>query len=1623
MQTPDTTPHVEAFDPVARVADAIAARLPADEAAEAAEFARQYFALTAPEDLAERPPDDLYGAVLSHWHFARTFSGGAPRLRVYNPRLEEHGWQSTHTVVEIVNDDMPFLVDSITNEVNRQGLMVHLVVHPVMKIRRDVEHRIVHVARSRNEAEGRFESLIHVEVDHRTERAQLDALHDGLLRILGDVRAAVEDWRRMQQRIVDILAELELSPPPPVPAQELADARAFLQWIADDNFTLLGCRDYDLVRDPAGTGAADGSADELRVVPGSGLGILREHGQALPSLAFSQMPPELRACARARNLLTLTKANARATVHRAAYLDYIGVKRFDAAGEVIGERRLLGLYTSVAYSTSPTQIPLLRSKVSTVTQRAGFLPKSHAAKALATILEQYPRDELIQTSADDLYATAMGILRLGERQRTRLFVRRDTFGRYYACLLFVPRENYNTDVRQRMQTALSEALHGVSSEFNVHLSDSPLARILIVIRTPPGAAPDFDVHELEQQLVRLARRWEDDLAQALIEAVGEERGNALFAKYAAGFAAGYREEHAARMAVHDIEQLETLDAPDAIAMNLYLPLEAPPGRLRFKLIRAGELAPLSQSLPMLEHMGVRVLEERPFEVRRADGQELWIDDFGLAVPEGATMVAELDIERLRGPFQETFRRTWRGDNDDDDFNRLVLLAGLDWRSVTVLRAYARYMKQAAFTFSQHYIEQALASHPAIAAELIALFRARFDPAQDEARDARQAQIAERIAAALDGVTNLDEDRILRHYLALIQATLRTNFFQCDTDGQPRGWLSFKFDPSGVPLLPEPRPMFEIFVHSPRVEGVHLRGGRVARGGLRWSDRMEDYRTEVLGLVKAQQVKNAVIVPVGSKGGFVLKRPPAGGDRDALMREGIACYQIYLRGLLDLTDNLAGGQVVPPRDVVRHDGDDPYLVVAADKGTATFSDIANRTAAEYGFWLGDAFASGGSAGYDHKGMGITARGAWESVKRHFRSLGRDSQTQDFTVVGIGDMSGDVFGNGMLLSRHIRLVAAFDHRHIFIDPDPDAAAGFAERERLFKLPRSSWADYDATLISRGGGIFPRGAKSVALSPQARSTLGIEAEQLSPAELIHAILQAPVDLLYNGGIGTYVKASTESHAEVGDRANDAIRVDGAQLRCKVVAEGGNLGVTQRGRIEFALRGGLINTDAIDNSGGVDCSDHEVNIKILLNQVVAEGELTGKQRDRLLAEMTDEVAQLVLRDNRGQNQILALERARGAAQLDEQARYMRHLAGAGRLNRRLEFLPSDEAIAERGQARTGLTTPELAVLLAYGKMELYDAVLASGIPEDPYIATAVERYFPKPLRERFLPQIGQHPLRREIVATHVVNSMINRVGPTFCFRLQEETGAAPADIVRAYLGTREIFGLVALWNAAEALDHSVPVGVQQDILQASMRLALRGTVWLLQRRAILGELDAAIGRFAPGVAEVGNGLGRWLAPHERTPIDAEADRLAAQGVPKSLALRIAQLGDQFSALDIVEIAGETARTVETVADVYFGLGGRLDLGWLSQQISTLPADGHWSALARVALRDDLTAIAHGLARSVLDLSPQEQDTGALIAAWEARREAHLARCRQLLAELHPASTLDLAMLSVTLRQLRALI
>src|SRR5437879_7503151 len=1150
------------------------------------EFARLYYAEVDPEELAARAPLDLKGAAAAHLAFGRKFTAGQARIRAYNPVSGQHGWQSTHTAIEIVSDDMPFLVDSVTMEVNRQGLTLHLLIHPVLRALRDANGELLSISQPNDSSEGRLESFMHIEVERQTDPARLAELEAGIARVLADVRAAVEDWKPMQARMAEIVKRL--SP------DRYDEERAFLAWLLEDHFTFLGCRGYEL-------DTVDGE-DVLRIVPGSGLGILRERGETV-SASFATLPPEARKRARVKELLVLTKANARSTVHRPGQLDYVGIKRFNDKSEVIGETRLRGQYTHTANSENPRRVPLLRRKLGEVIERAGLLPAGYSGKALASILESYPRDELLQIGAEDLYRHARAILQLGDRQRLRLLVRQDPYARFVSCLIFVPRERYNTELRQRFQRILTEAFNGVSSEFDVDLSAATLGRILMRIRTKPGemtAQPELK--GLEQRLVEAMRRWEDDLHAALVERHGEERAGKLFRVYERAFPAGYRDEYPVESAVTDIEMIESLAPQPDLGMNLYAP-QAEPGILHFKIYRRGSRVPLSDSLPMLERLGVRVFFEHPHKVEPAGSAPVRVVDFGLALPSGA-----LPLEQVREHFHEAFLGMFLGTVEADSLNRLVLTAGLDAREIRVLRACRRYLRQGTSSFSLAYVEQALVANPRIATLLVRLFFSRFSESKKQGED----PLANEITTALDAVQNLDEDRILRSFLAVIQATTRTNFFH-----EGKTYLSLKLDPKRVPGLPEPRPMFEIWVYSPRVEAVHLRGSPVARGGIRWSDRMEDFRTEVLGLMKAQMVKNVVIVPVGAKGGFVLKQPPA-GDREALMKEGVACYQTFLRGMLDVTDNRVDGKVVPPRGVVRHDGDDPYLVVAADKGTATFSDIANAVAAEYGFWLGDAFASGGAAGYDHQKMAITARGAWESVKRHFRELGVNTQATDFTVAGIGDMSGDVFGNGMLLSRHIRLVAAFDHRHVFLDPAPDAEKSFKERERLFNLPRSSWADYDAKLISKGGGVFARSAKSIPLSPAAQQILGITAKALPPDELISAILKAPVDLLYNGGIGTYVKSTRQSHADVGDRANDAIRVNGADLRCKVVAEGGNLGFTQLGRIEFARAGGRVNTDAIDNSPGVSCSHHEGNIKLPQTAPVRDVKLPYEQRNQLLDELT---------------------------------------------------------------------------------------------------------------------------------------------------------------------------------------------------------------------------------------------------------------------------------------------------------------------------------------------------------------------------------------------------------------------
>ncbi len=1596
----------------------------------AAHFARCFYAHVPPEDVLNRDPADLCGAALSLWRFAGQRPPGEAKIRVFNPDPATDGWSSACTVVEIVNDDMPFLVDSVTAALNGRGLVVHLVIHPILPVERDAAGTLVAVDAEPPAAAGgaggapvaaaaalraRRESLMHVEIARQTDPAAMAALADALAGVLADVRAAVQDWPKMRAQLAATIYDLTANPPPLDPA-ETAEVLSFMKWLDDDNFTFLGYREYKF--DETG---GEGGSGALTVVPNRGLGILRndEYSVFDGLRNFGTLPPDVQDFMRRKRQLLITKSNRRATVHRPAHMDAIVIKTFDAVGRVDGERLFLGLFTSLAYSRSARSIPMLRRKVEQVLARSGFSPSSHDGKALQHILDTFPRDELFQAGDDEIFDIAIGILNLQDRQRIALFLRRDPFERFVSAFVYVPRDRFNTDLRQRMAKILENAFDGEVENFQIQLDESPLARVHFVIRTRRGAIPPVEFAELEAQLVEAGRTWADRLREALIAAKGDAAATPLLHRYAEAFPTAYRESASVAEALADIDLVETVLTEGDRALAMRLVPSATGGAISFRLCRAEAPVALSDILPMLEAMGFRVISEIPYRLAPADAPPVSLQDFALSAPAGAALG---DAAGLRARVEEAFAAVWSGAAESDGFNRLVLLARLGWRQVTVLRAYAKVLRQAGSSFSQAYMEDALAAHPEIAARLVDLFERRFDPTLQADAEIRVAGLLQEIDHRLDAVTSLDEDRILRSFLLLIQKTLRTNYYLHQrggaVDGQPKPYLALKLASREIELLPAPRPLVEIYVYSPRVEGVHLRGGKVARGGIRWSDRKEDVRTEILGLMKAQMVKNAVIVPVGSKGGFVVKRPPPlSAGREAQLAEGIECYKTLVRGLLDLTDNIVGDSVVPPPDVVRHDGDDPYLVVAADKGTATFSDIANGVSAEYGFWLGDAFASGGSAGYDHKAMGITARGAWELVKRHFREIGVDIQTTGFTVVGVGDMSGDVFGNGMLLSKHIKLLGAFDHRHIFVDPDPaDPAKSWKERKRLFGLPRSSWADYDPKVISAGGGVFERSAKSIALSAEIRARFGISAERVTPADLMRAILTAEADLLWFGGIGTYVKATNESNAEAGDRANDALRISGAEIRAKVVGEGANLGVTQRGRIEYALKGGRINTDAIDNSAGVDTSDHEVNIKIPLNGLVASGALTIEERNATLAAMTDEVAQLVLQDNYLQGQTLSLAQTREAELVDQLWRLIRTLERAGRLDRGLEFLPDDETLAARAAQRQGLTRPELAVLLAYVKNTLYADLLPTDLPDEPQLAGDLTRYFPKPMVKRFRAAIEGHRLRREIIATFVTNSLVNRAGITFVHEMVERSGRGPADVARAYAIARDAFALRPLWTAIDALDNKVPATVQYGMHLAAVRLVERTTVWLL-RSGLPLDIGARVEAFAPGIATLDTDLPDILPEAERATLAAAASTLAGQGVPTPLAGRVARLPWLASAVDVIRLAEPAGRDPADVGRVYYAVGGRFGLDRLRRAAASLKAETPWQKLAAAALVDEFYALQSTLAAGVLAAAD-----AAPLDAWSAARRGEIASVEAMIAELVAAPDLDLAMLTVAARRLRAL-
>jgi len=1571
-------------------------------------FTLQLFEHVSPDDVLgnvlDGRPDELVGVVLSLWELGQQRAPGAPKIRLSRPDPKGH------TVIEIVNDDMPFLVDSLAAELHRQNAEILLVIHPIVTVRRDAAGRLSVLMPPGEAPDGALrESFMHIRINAQLT-AGPEAVESGILRVLDDVRASVEDFPRMKERCQAIAAELGKNPPP-LAAQEIGEGISFLDWLAARNFTFLGYREYSF--------EGEGDTAVARVLPETGLGVLRhEPVQVFDGLRnLGTLPPDVRDFLRQPVLLRVNKTNRLSTVHKPVAMDSVAVKCFDPQGRVTGERLFVGLFTAAAYSCSPLSIPLLQGKIQEVIQRAGFPPSSYDGKNLRHIIETYPRDELFQITGEELYRIALSILHLQERQRVAFFPRRDPFERFVSCLVFVPRDHYDTDMRLKLGAVLAEAYQGTVTYSQAHITDSVLARVHIVVATKPGHIPAVDPVLVEARLAEAVRSWEDRLREALVARHGEPEGLILTRRYRHAFAASYQDRFGGEDAVFDIDRVEEALAAGGLSLHLYRPPGAAPECLRFKVYGTPPAVPLSSILPMLENMGVKVVDENPYDVRLAPNEvnqaPLWIRDFSLVTEDGAPV----DLDRVREAFHEAFESVWRDELENDGFNKLVLRAGLVAREVTILRACCKYLRQAQIPFSQRYMEETLGRNPKIARALVDLFLARFDPARTADSAAVTADLRDQIVHFLDAVSNLDEDRILRRFLNLIDASLRTNFFQHGADGKPKSYLAIKLDSQAIEELPLPCPFREIFVYSPRFEAVHLRGGRVARGGIRWSDRREDFRTEVLGLMKAQMVKNAVIVPVGSKGGFVLKREVA---RDKRQEEGVECYRQMMRGLLDLTDNYHGREIVPPPDVVRHDDDDPYLVVAADKGTATFSDIANGISIEYGFWLDDAFASGGSAGYDHKDMAITSRGAWESIKRHFREIGKDIQTTDFSVMGIGDMSGDVFGNGMRMSQHILLLAAFDHRHIFLDPEPDPARSWEERKRLFHKPRSSWADYDASLISAGGGVFDRSVKSIPLSAEVKGLLGLTQDEISPPMLMNAILRADVELLFFGGIGTYIKASTETHVDASDRANDLIRIDATQLRARVLGEGANLGVTQRARIEYGLRGGRLNTDFIDNSAGVDCSDHEVNIKILLGDAERNAGLTREKRDQVLSAMTDEVGHLVLRDNYLQTQAISVTHPLGAHLLDRMARLMRQLEKEGPLNRRIEFLPDEEALTERMRLRQGFTRPELAVLLSYAKMTIYDQLLDSDLPDDGYMQEDLKLYFPSLLREQYGEQIGRHRLRREIIATAVTNSMVNRVGPAFLHEIKDRTGMASADVARAYVITRDVFGLRALWGAIEGLDNKVAAEVQYKMLLECGRATERGVSWFLGQHGAI-DIAAQIDAYGPGIRGLHDALDDLLAETDLKQRSERAAGLSDSGVPADMAVRVASLPWLAPLCDIMRIARATSVPAAQVGRVYFVIGARFGFDWLRLAAGRISTDKSWNKLAVSAIVDDLFGQQAELTSRVLSAAEKGAAESSLDAWIDARRPL-VARAEQLLAELRTVGEPDLAMLAVANRALKSI-
>ncbi|MBL4607100.1 MAG: NAD-glutamate dehydrogenase [Pseudomonadales bacterium] len=1586
-----------------QLGEIITTRFHDQDASNIADFARNYFSSTYLAELLEEPIEDIYGEVISTWQFVQKLENKKPKVRILNPTIESDGWQTTHTVIEVLAEDMPFIVDSVRMAVNRKNITIHSVINTVFSVERDEKGFLTSTElRASASTTGRQEAVLHIEIDRQSNEKKRAQLRDEISEILDELQLLVNDFPLMLEKLES--SKKDLDPCCPKTAESSRSSIIDLvSWLQKDNFTFLGYREYKF--------DSGGKAETLIGIEGSELGIVKVNKRV-------DLLDDVSDCSQLTNGgLVFAKSSERSRIHRPAYPELVILNRYDKKGNVIGQHRFLGLFTAKVFQQDPNNIPIIANKISQVIKQTGLNSSSHDFKQLQRIIGNIPREDLFQIDVDTLFETITGILHVKERPWVKLFVHADPFRRFVSCIIYAPRERYSTEMRVKFQDILCQVFEASDVNFSTQFSESVLVQVHIVLKVSPNKAFKCSIDEIERRLVDVCRSWEDDLHMALNELMGEEEAATASATYLRGFSSSYKEDFLPRMAVADIRHIDLMTEENPLELSFYRAIEDPAGIFRFKLFHLNKLIPLSDVIPVMENLGLRILGERPYEVRKKNKKQvIWIHDF--TVCYGTNV--EISIDKVKDVFQAAFRQIWKGAVENDGFNRMVLGSHLKWQEVMLLRGYAKYLKQVQFPFSQKYIEEALVNNRTITDQLIGLFKVRFDPKKKKERAERESVCIKNLITALDKVDNLDEDRILRRFMEVILGTIRTNFFQWVYAPPEIPYLALKFDPSLIPDLPLPRPLYEIFVYSSRIEGVHLRGGKVARGGIRWSDRMEDFRTEVLGLVKAQQVKNAVIVPVGAKGGFVCKKLPVGGSREATSKEVISCYKLFISALLDVTDNLREGEVIPPENVVRKDRSDPYLVVAADKGTATFSDIANQISIDRGFWLGDAFASGGSVGYDHKKMGITAKGAWISVQRHFREFGQNVQKQAFTVVGIGDMSGDVFGNGMLLSKKIKLLAAFNHLDIFIDPNPNCDKSYLERQRLFDLPRSTWQEYDKGLISKGGGIFSRRAKSIKITAEMQKCFAITDDKLTPNALISAIIKSPADLIWNGGIGTYIKASSENHADVGDKSNDSLRVNGNEMQCRVFGEGGNLGVTQLARVEMGLKGIAINADFIDNSAGVDCSDHEVNIKILLNEVVNNGDLTSKQRNQLLETMTDDVSEMVLKSNYKQAQSISISESLSPNRLDELKRYIHYLEGKGKLNRELEFLPSDDEINERKKTSRGLMRPELSILLSYSKGLLKEQLVDTNLLDDTYISSQIETAFPKLMSSKFKPQMYEHRLRKEIIATQIANSIVNDMGITYVMRMHDASGADPADIAKAYIIAKSIYGLDELWGEIQNLDYKISTEAQIKMMTDISRVVRRATRWFLRNRR--GEMDVqtTISHFQPRVNQIRNNLSDYIRGELKESFEASVTALEELGVPDLLAKKVASTSNMLSFLGVIEAADITGHSLDQVAKLYFMLGSELELHWFRMQIHELQTSNHWQAMARETYRDDLDWQQRALTVSVLQ-SKMKEDSPLedRISLWKENYQTLLKRWKSMVNELKLSDAQEFSMYAVALREL----